>query len=43
MDAVAKARPATAKGRFISRVTLAATMTPGVELDASKYHQTAAA
>src|SRR5471030_2561235 len=28
MDAVAKARPATAKGRFISRVTLAATMTP---------------
>ena len=43
MDAVAKARPATAKGRFISRVTLAATMTPGVELDASAYHQTAAA
>src|ERR1700682_3689440 len=43
MDAVAKARPATAKGRFISRVTLAATMTPGVELDASKYHQTTAA
>jgi hypothetical protein len=24
-------------------VTLAATMTPGVELDASKYHQTVAA
>jgi len=43
MEAVAKARPATAKGRFISRVTLAATMTPGVEVDASKYQQTVAA
>ncbi len=33
-DAVVKARPATAKGRFIMTATLAATMTPGLALDA---------
>src|SRR5450631_2726750 len=43
IDAVIKARPPSAKGTFVENVTLAATMTPGVELDASKYHQTVAA
>src|SRR5262249_10219905 len=43
MEAVAKARPATAKGRFISRVPLAATMTRDHEADASNYQQTVAA
>ena len=35
IDAVAKARPATAKGTFVENVTLAATMLPGIKIDAS--------
>lgn len=42
IDAVAKARPATAKGRFIMTATLAATMTPGITLDAGAMGATAA-
>lgn len=37
IDAVAKARPATAKGVFIENVTLAATMLPGLRVDASSF------
>lgn len=33
IDAVTKARPAGAKGKFIERLTLAATMTPGLKID----------
>ena len=37
IEAVVKARPATAKGRFVDNITLAATMTPGVSVDASPF------
>ncbi len=37
LDAVSKARPATAKGTFLLNVTLAATMLPGLRLDASGF------
>jgi large subunit ribosomal protein L1 len=37
IDAVVKARPATAKGRFVENVTLAATMLPGIKVDASSF------
>ena len=37
IDAVVKARPATAKGAFVENVTLAATMLPGVKIDASSF------
>lgn len=37
IDAVIKARPATAKGRFVDNISLAATMTPGVTVDASQF------
>ncbi len=37
IDAVNRARPATAKGRFIQTVTLASTMSPGLRIDVSKY------
>lgn len=37
IDAVVKARPATAKGTFVQTVTLSATMSPGVSLDPSPY------
>lgn len=33
MEAIKKARPATAKGTFIKRVTLTSTMGPGVKID----------
>ena len=33
MDAIKKARPAAAKGTFIKRITLSATMGPGIKLD----------
>lgn len=35
IDAVAKSRPASAKGTFILNITLAATMLPGIKVDAS--------
>ena len=37
IEAVAKSRPATAKGVFIENVTLSATMTPGLKIDASAF------
>jgi large subunit ribosomal protein L1 len=37
IDAIVKARPATAKGRFVDNITLAATMSPGVTVDASPF------
>ena len=37
IDAVVKARPATAKGAFVENVTLAATMLPGIKIDASSF------
>ncbi|HEY5036041.1 MAG TPA: 50S ribosomal protein L1 [Chthoniobacterales bacterium] len=37
IEAVVKARPATAKGRFVEGMTLAATMSPGLPLDPSPY------
>jgi large subunit ribosomal protein L1 len=37
IDAVIKARPATAKGNFVENVTLSATMLPGMRVDASPF------
>jgi large subunit ribosomal protein L1 len=37
IDAVVKARPATAKGRFLEGLTLSATMSPGLRIDLSPY------
>src|SRR5678810_936457 len=37
IEAVLKARPASAKGRFVEGITLAATMSPGVHVDPSPY------
>jgi large subunit ribosomal protein L1 len=37
IDAVVKSRPATAKGAFVESVTLAATMLPGIVVDAAPF------
>ncbi|MBC7797475.1 MAG: 50S ribosomal protein L1 [Pyrinomonadaceae bacterium] len=37
IDAVMKAKPSTAKGRYLKKINLAATMTPGVLLDELAY------
>ena len=37
LDAVVKAKPATAKGKYVRKVNLAATMSPGVLLDETAY------
>lgn len=37
IDAVIKARPASAKGRFVENITLAATMSPAVLVDIAPY------
>ena len=37
IEAVVKARPATAKGVFVENVTLSATMLPGLRVDASSF------
>jgi large subunit ribosomal protein L1 len=37
IDAVVRARPATAKGRYLEGITLSATMSPGIHLDPSPY------
>lgn len=37
IEAVVKARPASAKGRFVNNLTLAATMLPGITVDVSPY------
>jgi large subunit ribosomal protein L1 len=37
IEAVVRARPATAKGRFVEGITVSATMSPGIHLDPSPY------
>lgn len=37
LEAVNRARPATAKGKFIENVVLASTMSPGLKIDVAKY------
>ena len=37
IEAVVKARPATAKGVFVENVTLSATMSPGLKVDTSSF------
>ncbi len=37
IEAVVRARPATAKGRYLEGMTLSATMSPGIHLDPSPY------
>jgi large subunit ribosomal protein L1 len=37
IEAVIKARPATAKGAFVEALTLAATMLPGIPVDAAPF------
>jgi len=37
IEAVVRARPPTAKGRYLEGVTISATMSPGVRVDASPY------
>lgn len=37
MDAIVKARPAAAKGRYLRSVTLSSTMGPGVKVNASEF------
>jgi large subunit ribosomal protein L1 len=37
IDAVIKARPASAKGRFIENLSVAATMSPGVRVDVGQF------
>src|SRR6266498_2971079 len=37
IEAVVRARPATAKGRYLEGVTLSATMSPGVHVDPAPY------
>jgi large subunit ribosomal protein L1 len=37
LDAVVKAKPATAKGRYVKKVNLASTMSPGVLLDEAAF------
>ena len=37
IDAVVRAKPATAKGKYVKKVNLAATMSPGVLLDETAY------
>src|SRR5918992_1165058 len=37
LDAVVKAKPSTAKGKYVKKVNVAATMSPGVLLDETVY------
>src|SRR5437773_2638611 len=37
IEAVVRARPATAKGHYLEAMTLSATMSPGVHIDPSPY------
>jgi len=39
IEAVVRAKPATAKGNYLQGATLAATMTPGVPVDPSELHR----
>jgi len=40
-ESVSRAKPATARGRYIQRATLSATMSPGLRLDASAFEKAA--
>lgn len=42
IDAVWRARPASAKGRFIETITVAATMSPAIKVDVTKHIKSAA-
>lgn len=42
IDAVWRARPASAKGRFIETITVAATMSPAIKVDVAKHIKAAA-
>jgi large subunit ribosomal protein L1 len=42
IEAVVRARPATARGRYIESITLAGTMTPGIAVDESRFIKTTA-
>src|ERR1700693_2407983 len=37
IEAVVKARPATAKGKFVHNITMSATMSPGLRVDATEF------
>jgi large subunit ribosomal protein L1 len=37
LEAIVKAKPSTAKGKYVKKVNLAATMSPGVLLDEAAY------
>ncbi len=37
IEAVVKARPASAKGKFVHNITMSATMTPGLRIDATPF------
>jgi large subunit ribosomal protein L1 len=37
IDSVVRAKPATAKGKYIESITMAASMTPGVRVDENKF------
>ena len=39
MDAVVRARPASAKGKYLDSVTLSATVSPGLTLDAASFEK----
>ncbi|MBP1559510.1 MAG: hypothetical protein J6B40_08110, partial [Oscillospiraceae bacterium] len=39
MTAVAKAKPAAAKGQYVKSCVVATTMGPGIKINAAKYQQ----
>jgi large subunit ribosomal protein L1 len=43
IDAVMKAKPAAAKGKYVKRITLTSTMGPGIQIDLADVEHLAAA
>jgi large subunit ribosomal protein L1 len=39
MESIVKAKPSTAKGKYLKRVTLSSTMGPGVDIDTSRVDE----
>jgi large subunit ribosomal protein L1 len=37
IDALVRAKPASAKGKYVRSITLAATMSPAIKIDDAKY------